>query len=135
MMKQFVIMTHGNLAEGLKNSIEMLIGEQKNLFAVSCYIDEKFDLEKTVKNIIAKNKKIIFCTDIFGGSVNNYLLRFVDDVNIFLITGTNLSLLIELISNQDIYDYKELINISVNEAKNQLKQCKKIFLEESEDEF
>ena len=109
----------------------------KNLIAVSCYVDEKFNLEKTVKNIIEeyKDKKIVFCTDIFGGSVNNYLSSLVDDIDKFLVTGINLSLLIELVSDQENDNCNELLDLSVMEARNQLKQCKKILLEESEEDF
>lgn len=137
MDKQFIVITHGKFAEGIKNSLEMLIGKQENLIAVSCYIDEKFNLEKTVKNIIEeyKDKKIVFCTDIFGGSVNNYLSSLVNDVDKFLVTGINLSLLIELVSDQEKDNCNELLELSVMEARNQLKQCKKILLEESEEDF
>lgn len=132
MDKQYIIITHGNFSLGIKNSLEMLIGEKPNVLAISCYSDKKFDLEETIKNILEKykNKKIIFFTDIFGGSVNNYLLRLVDDENIFLITGINLPILIEIISNEE-----DDFNKAINEAKNQIKWCNKIKLNESEDDF
>ena len=57
MDKQFIVITHGKFAEGIKNSLEMLIGKQENLIAVSCYVDEKFNLEKQLK-ILLKSIRI-----------------------------------------------------------------------------
>ena len=136
MDKQFVIITHGNFAVGIKSSLEMLIGEYFNVIAIPCYTDQNFNLEVTIENILEKykDKKLIFLSDIFGGSVNNYILGLVDDKKIFLITGINLPLLIDIISNQDYIDDK-YINKVINESKNQIKWCNKIILTESEDDF
>ncbi|HGF7712567.1 TPA: PTS sugar transporter subunit IIA, partial [Enterococcus faecium] len=45
-----------------------------------------------------EEKEVIVITDIFGGSVNNEFLRYIEQSNFYLISGLNLSFLIELIT-------------------------------------
>lgn len=45
-MYQFIIATHGLFAEGIKNSIEIILGKFENLSTLSCYTDSNFNLKK-----------------------------------------------------------------------------------------
>ncbi len=48
-----------------------------------------------------KDKEIIVLTDLFGGSVNNEFLQYINQDHVYLVAGLNLSLLIELVSQLD----------------------------------
>lgn len=48
-----------------------------------------------------KDKEIIVLTDLFGGSVNNEFLQYINQDHVYLVAGLNLPLLIELVSRLD----------------------------------
>lgn len=101
-MKHILLLTHGTFAEGIKASAELItgacdfvttmcIGADDAPQTVSTQIREYLDMlpETDVKIII---------TDIPGGSTTQGALPFTsDEKNVYVITGLNLGLLLELI--------------------------------------
>ena len=97
---RFVMATHGTFAVGIKESIKLIAGEFKNLKALSCYMKEDFNLKDEIDKILleGKGEEIIVVTDIFGGSVNNaFVERIPENKNLFVISGLNLPLMLELL--------------------------------------
>lgn len=132
MNKIFVLITHGKFASGIKTSVEMIVGKQDNLLCIDCYLDKDFDIKKEVDKVLMNtDKEIIFLTDIFGGSVNNYISTLTNRENIYLLTGFNLSLILNLLENQDLETHK-MIDISIEEAKKQIKKFESIKLEDED---
>jgi len=104
-MTQVVIATHGLLAKGLRQSAEFILGKQKNLHAICAYTHECPNPDMKIKELITqyKDESIIFLTDIYGGSVNNYLEQIVaKDSKYYLICGVNLPLIIQLFNSPDL---------------------------------
>ncbi len=71
---KFLLITHGNLAEGLLHSAKMLIGELKEVDFIS--FKETMgneDLELLITNYINDNqsKELLIFTDILGGTPFN----------------------------------------------------------------
>lgn len=124
-MFQFVIATHGNFAKGIENSIEIILGKFENLESLPCYTKEDFNLAKEIDRILLqyKNKEIIVVTDIFGGSVNNgFIEKIPNNKNLHVISGLNLSLILELLGEQEEYNNaKELIENSIINSKESIK--------------
>lgn len=124
-MFQFVIATHGSFAEGIENSIKIILGKFENLESLSCYIKEDFNLANEIDRMLLKykNKEIIVITDIFGGSVNNaFMEKIPSNKNLHVISGLNLSLILELLGEQEEYDNaKELIENSIINSKETVK--------------
>lgn len=133
MDKFFVLITHGNFATGIKTTLEMIVGNQENIDYIDCYIKKEFDIEVEVSKILNKykNQDIIFLTDIYGGSVNNYILSLLNNENIYLISGFNLPLIMNLIENQEL-STNEMIENSIDNARNQIKQCKLLKIEDED---
>jgi fructoselysine/glucoselysine PTS system EIIA component len=103
-MRTFLIATHGHFADGIYDSLKMIMGEQKNVMRLNAYVEKGFDIGEKVKQIMASlspNEELIVITDIYGGSVNNEFMRYLSDWRLHLISGLNLPLLIELISTSD----------------------------------
>ncbi|GAQ24895.1 PTS sugar transporter subunit IIA [Tepidanaerobacter syntrophicus] len=99
-MIKFVFASHGMLAEGMLNSLELIIGKQNNVYTVCAYKDENFELAKTIDKIfesIGRDDKLIVITDIFGGSINNEFLSRLNEKKFYLISGLNLPLVIDLV--------------------------------------
>ena len=103
------------------------MGKQKNLHAIAAYVDNSVKFEDQLLKSIEdyKEEKIIFFTDLLGGSVNNIISNFVkDNENYFLISGMNLPVLLSLLvenfksDNKEIKkQIEEIISISVQGIK------------------
>lgn len=126
-MIQFIVATHGKFAEGIKTSIELIIGNIDNLEILNCYMTQNFNLKEEVEFILKKYPKeeLIVLTDIFGGSVNNEFLENISNYkNLNIVSGVNLPLILTLIEKQNDYDnIKELIRESIEECSNSLIYC------------
>lgn len=95
-MNKILIVTHSTLAEGLYNSIKLLIGDVKNVSYIDAYIDDSDwtkQLDEFFKDFNKLNTYIVF-TDLYGGSVNQQLVQYQKQFNFILITGTNLPVLL-----------------------------------------
>lgn len=123
-----IIATHGELADGLRKSVEFIMGDRKSLYSIPAYTDNCLDPEKTINEIISGSNEPIICfTDIFGGSINNYIMSTLSiHSNIHLITGVNLPMIIQLLMDldQDI-DIEEAIDNCINSGQNGIFECKK----------
>lgn len=126
-MVRFIVATHGKFAEGIKTSIELIIGNIDNLEILNCYTTQSFNLKEEVEFILKKYPKeeLIVLTDIFGGSVNNEFLENISNYkNLNIVSGVNLPLILTLIEKQNDYDsIKELIRESIEECSNSLIYC------------
>ncbi|WP_081607025.1 PTS sugar transporter subunit IIA [Ligilactobacillus pobuzihii] len=138
---KILCMSHGEMAEGVVQSAKMIVGDVDYLDYVNAYVDEDIDVDRQIKRYLAENagQTIIVCTDIFGGSVNNNWLRYMQqEKNIYLIAGLSLPLLIELVlgldkqSNENI---NTIIERATENAKNSVKFCNEIDFEVAKDDF
>jgi len=128
-MIKFLLASHGNLADGMYSSVKIIMGEQSNISTLCAYVKENFDLKKEVSKIInglSREDKLIVITDVFGGSVNNEFMTSLKNKNIYLISGLNLPLVIELITNQDNEDIDSLINSALENSKDSICYCNKV---------
>lgn len=103
---EYVLLSHGKLSCGMKHTVEMIIGETPNLHCIGMNPDEGVDrLLIELKELMGKypESKFVLITDLFGGSVNNRVYeKFQSDENVEIITGMNLSLVIELVLQPNV---------------------------------
>lgn len=101
-MKRFLIAGHGQLASGLKSSIQVLTGAGNKMQIVDAYLgDEPVDLGKEIDSFIStvgtQDTAVVF-TDLIGGSVNReVLLRTKNHSNIYVISSVNLPVILAVI--------------------------------------
>lgn len=103
-MKRFVIASHGNFAAGILDSVELIMGKQDNFEPLCAYRDGENDIKERVKALIegkAPEDELIIVTDVFKGSVNNEFMNYTNRKDVHVVAGMNLSLLLELVVNQD----------------------------------
>lgn len=100
-MNYFILATHSDFSLGMKNTVKMLTGIDEQVSAFSLYEgDSVKNLRRSIEIQIdnyKKDDKILIITDIPGGSVNNILLDKVENENIFLLSGLNLPLILNLV--------------------------------------
>ncbi|MDT2485070.1 PTS sugar transporter subunit IIA [Enterococcus avium] len=98
------VVTHGNFAEGIKNSLEMITGQVENLEILSLYegqVMEKFqDQAFEVIKRLDQGEGVLVFTDMLGATpfntvahIRNKLIE--EKIKCGVITGLNLPMLIE----------------------------------------
>lgn len=97
-MDKILIASHGHLASGIQSSLEILTGLGKQVSVIDAYVDDHdyiSDIKKFIDDLNG-DTGIIF-TDLLGGSVNQkVMLEVADHENIFVITGTNLPIVLSV---------------------------------------
>lgn len=104
-MNKILVCSHGKMAEGIVDTMKIIIGNMDNVDTVTFYNDgeDKEDLYR-LKKYIDENKgnDVIIFTDIYGGSVNQEVVKLITDYEkIKVITGFNLSCFLELVLKKD----------------------------------
>lgn len=133
---RIIIASHGKMAEGMKNSAEIIIGKNDKIDTICAYIDETIDYQKLIKETIESHdyhhRKLIVLTDLLGGSVNTEFLKYINDFEFYLISGVNLPLLIEL-AVRDSIKQEDLISILDN-CQNNIRLFSKLSISEYEED-
>jgi len=121
--RKFLIATHGTLATGLKSSLNLIVGAVDNLFLIEAYVDENKALEDEINEVlnqVGDQDELLIFSDILGGSVTNQLLQFALRPNVYIVSGFNLPLVIELVLGDTDTPLDELIEESIANAKQQM---------------
>lgn len=139
MEKKIIVASHGQMASGILSSLKIIYGESDQVEALDCYVEKDFDLSQKIAALMNKyaNYELIVITDIFGGSVNNEFLSYIENKNLYLISGLNLPLLIELISEfrmHSEFNVSKIIRQSIENTKKLIKFCNDEVDEEIVDE-
>lgn len=134
-MRKFVLASHGSLAEGIKNSIEMISGKQTNLFAFCMSEGESPSiLKEKIESFLEENRsdEIVFISDFPGGSVNTMLISFLNRSNVYLVSGMNSMLVLNLLLNRA--DIEVCLEKAIQAGKDTVKRIE-VVEEEQEDDF
>ena len=103
-----IVGTHGDFANGILQSCEMIYGKREKLKAVTLVPGEGPDdvvakYEKAIKEL--GTEKVLFLNDLMGGSPYNAACRLVaTNENYGIVTGVNLPMLIAMSGAQDADD-------------------------------
>lgn len=130
-MNLLILASHGNLAQGMKQTLQMIIGEVDNLYAFSAFREDERSMKEQVQQLIElhRDKDIYILTDILGGSVNTEMIQLLDKYpEIHLLSGMNLPLVL-LLASQSKKITEEQINNFITESQSALINCSKIIKE------
>ena len=100
-----VLVTHGRLAEELKNALEHVVGSQRNVDAISIGPDD--DMEQRRADIVDaigradEGQGVVILTDMFGGTPSNLAISVMKAGSVEVIAGVNLPMLVKLSSVRD----------------------------------
>lgn len=117
-MLNIVLLSHGHLASGMKNTIELIAGRQDNLFTYYAYVDGNNDIKAFLLDFlkIHLNEKVIVITDFLGGSVNNDAIECKNNYDFYLITGMNVLLVLNLVLKYCNSELDSVIRESIQES-------------------
>ena len=104
-MKKILIATHGYLADGIKNTVGILTGKEGCITCIDAYVDESDytpQLQNFIDGVGPQDEAVIF-TDLYGGSVNQKVVQLkpAGKANLFLITGFNLPVVLEVLLSEE----------------------------------
>ena len=100
-MNRIILASHGGLSAGMKDTVQMILGEMPNLYALATLRDETEPIAAAARRLLdgfAAEDAVYIVTDVMGGSVNNEFTKIVQTrPNTYLIANMNLPLLIQLL--------------------------------------
>ena len=95
-----VIVAHNGLATSLLTALEIVVGPQKSVAAISIGADD--DMEKRRDEILElacscdSGSGVIVLTDMFGGTPSNLAISIMGKTRVEVLAGVNLPMLIKL---------------------------------------
>lgn len=97
---KFILASHGRFAEGLLDSVNMLLGQQEGIEAYGLFPEEEPDrlrerLEAAVEGV--DDEDVFFFTDLYFGSPFNRVVELARTHDVYHITGMNLPVMIEAV--------------------------------------
>src|SRR5664279_5847069 len=99
-MRKFLIAAHGTLPAGIQSSLKIIMGSLENVFLIQAYVGENKSLKEEIDFVlehINTDDELIVFTDLMGGSVTNQILQYALKENVFIISGFNFPLLLEIL--------------------------------------
>ncbi len=127
MIQNIILISHGSMAEGVKASLEMIVGKQDHVHVVALTPDgdnRQFE-EELLKKMKALNGSSLIIADLLGGTPCNVALsNYLESENVEIIAGMSLPLVIEATLNSTA-TIKELIQAATTgivDVKQKMKQ-------------
>lgn len=125
-MNQVILASHGGMSAGLKDTLELILGELPNVHAVATTRDEAEPITVVTRRLLDHfdpADKVYILTDVIGGSVNNDMMTLLADYpDLTVICGTNVCLALNLASSEDPVSEEELEDF-LAQARSQIVNC------------
>ena len=119
-MNQIILASHGGLAAGAKDTLEMVLGDVSNVHVVSLARDDKEPITNKVDAMIATfnaDDTVYVLTDMLGSSVNNSMVELSKNGTKFtVVSGFNIPLALTLAMSPAPVKGTELAAL-INEAR------------------
>lgn len=125
-MNKIILASHGGMSAGVKDTVQMVLGDLPNLHVAATTRDETESILTAIRRLLdsfAASDKVYILTDILGGSVNNDIITLQGDYpELTIICGMNLSLVVALALVNEPLSPEELKNL-IEQAKAQIMNC------------
>lgn len=97
-----VVVTHGSLADELRNVMEHVVGPQEQMATVCIGPDDdmeqrRLDIVRSVQEV-DRGAGVIVLTDMFGGTPSNLAISIMERERVEVIAGVNIPMLVRLAS-------------------------------------
>lgn len=117
-----LLLSHGEMANGMRHSLNFLYGQAEGLRALCLYPEHSpEDFDKLLNEAVSEvdgGEGVLILTDINGGTpANRALLLAARRPDIEVITGMNLPLLLVAVNSRDLYTLPELVDELMEEMK------------------
>jgi mannose PTS system EIIA component len=113
-----VIVTHGTLANALRDAMEHVVGKQNDVATVCIESDAEFESQRaeiaTRMNEVNSGDGVILLTDMFGGTPSNLAMSMLDKPGVEIIGGVNLPMLVKLAKIRGTHALAEAVQCAEN---------------------
>lgn len=125
-----VIISHGALAEEMRNAIHHVMGPQENLEVIGIEPDDDVDARRLeLQEAVARvndGSGVIILSDMFGGTPSNLAISLLSQNQVEVIAGFNLPMLIKLVSIRGSVPIAQAINDAEDAAKKYINVASKL---------
>lgn len=114
------LVTHNGLASALKTAAEMIVGTMEQVALVEVRPgDQSDDIMARVVTAVesVSSDGAIILTDLFGGTPSNMSMSFLKEGKIEVVTGVNLTMIVEFFSKREKLPVPELAKALQNAAR------------------
>jgi fructoselysine and glucoselysine-specific PTS system IIA component len=136
-MFTIILASHKNLAKGMKETTEYIIGPAPFIKVMNAYSEDEYDIVKDSARILEGTQKVIVVTDVLGGSVNNHWMNYVYEnklsKKVTIIAGMTLSLVMELSANINDPKLNEKLSAIIEGSKESIVNCSELMEVEGND--
>ena len=124
-MKQLVLLTHGHLCEGFASALQVIAASDTPLTLISMEAQDSPDtMRERVGQVLARfpaEDPVILMTDIPVGSTTQTAIPFLETyANLYIVTGLNLGLLLEIALNPMEGDINAILRDAVEASRQTL---------------
>lgn len=114
---KILLISHGDFAAGLCSTVTSFFGASSVKSACVTLDRGVDDLTDKINSYLNqwKDEQVVICSDLKGGSANQTAYRYLDRPNIFLISGMNLALVLQLIMEEQVTE--ESLHAMIESAK------------------
>jgi len=120
-----IIVTHGELADELCHTTELIVGKLTGCYSISGsdFCDEEvIDRIKEILELERSSRAIVF-VDYFGGSCCINTVRAVKGLKgVRVISGVNLPILLDFITKRDSFEFQAMVDHLIERGKESVRQ-------------
>lgn len=112
MKNNIILISHGELSQGMANSAQMIVGKNENVSYYGLYPGgHPVEIINEIREKVEANvdELYIVVADLFGGSVCNGAMELLKFDNVRLLSGMNLPLVIDLLASIDTISDDEIL--------------------------
>ncbi len=120
-MIELILVSHGSFAAGLREAAEMILGEQEQLHVLGLYQGDSPDgFSQKLEELIQESqdcKNVLVLSDLQSGTPYNAGMVMAMKQGSACIAGTNLPMLLEILSLRDEMEMEELLQVACSTGK------------------
>ena len=101
-MREVILASHGRFAEGIEDSVTMIIGKQENLKTFGMRPGESaVDFAEVIKKEILEkpDAEFVILTDLYGASVCTAMSFLSEYPNVTVFSGMNLGMVLDILTD------------------------------------
>lgn len=79
-MRKVLVATHGRFAEGIRETMQFIMGDEGTVDVLNAYTSQEFDMHKEAERLVnnlGAGDELIVAADLFGGSVANAFVQYM----------------------------------------------------------
>lgn len=121
-MRNLIVATHGEMSQGIVQTLGVIVGEEsvKDIEVYGLFVGENGnDIVEDIQKKVEASPQVDFVimTDILGGSVDTGLLRLATYSNVWVNTGTNLIMLLDVLLSDPSASTHSVLEQAIDNAK------------------